>query len=67
MSVVDDTALVLPVRTKVCAAANGDGEDRICSVTLEEIFAVIVVRANEVCHEFDQRSFQLLVQWQAGI
>ena len=67
MSVVDDATLVLSVGREVDTASDGECEEGIGSVALEEVFSIAVVRIDEVCHKFDKRAFQLFVQWQAGI
>jgi hypothetical protein len=67
MSVVDDATLVLSVGREVDTTSDGESEEGVCSVALEEVFSIAVICIDEVCHEFDKRSFQLFVQWQAGI
>lgn len=67
MSMVDDASLVLSVGAEVDTASDGESEESICSVALEEVFSIVVVCTDVVCHKFDKGSFQLFVQWQAGI
>ena len=64
---VDDASLVLSVGAQVDSSSDGEREDRIRSIAFEKIFSIGVVGFDEFSDEFDQRSFQLLIQRKAGI